>query len=77
MDLMDNEMSVADTRANLTDVLNAVRFQRRVITVTSRSKPVGAIVPAELGVLIGKIGVEEAERLLTERLVETRVQNDG
>lgn len=47
---------IAQARANLTKLVNAVQLLRLVVILTSRGRPVAALVPADLGQLVRQVG---------------------
>ncbi|MFI7618018.1 type II toxin-antitoxin system prevent-host-death family antitoxin [Nonomuraea terrae] len=66
MDAEKLDHPIAEARANLSELLAAVRLLRRVYFLTSRGKPQAAIVPAELGdAVVAAGGVDAAVALLT------------
>lgn len=56
MDLIPDTMQVSDARANLTEVVNAVRLQDRTVRLTRRGTPQAAIVPMDVLDLIEQAG---------------------
>ena len=56
MDLIPDTMQVSDARANLTEVVNAVRLQDRTVRLTRRGTPQAAIVPTDVVDLIEQAG---------------------
>jgi prevent-host-death family protein len=56
MDTNSPDQSIAEARANLSELLSAVRLLRRTYFLTSRNKRQAAIVPAELGEAIERAG---------------------
>jgi prevent-host-death family protein len=59
-----SEMTVADARANLSEVLNAVRLQDRTVLLTRRGTPQAGIVPTDLFNLINAVGLDTARDAL-------------
>ncbi|MGA5435466.1 prevent-host-death family protein [Streptomyces cellulosae] len=55
-----NEHSIAEARANLSEVLSAVRLRRETHFLYSRSKGQAAVVPFDLGQLIEEAGGPDA-----------------
>jgi hypothetical protein len=69
MDTNETDHAIADVRANLSEMLASVRLLRRTYFLTSRGKRQAALVPAELGELVEKVGgPDEAAKILTARL---------
>lgn len=60
MDATAPNQSIAEARANLSELLASVRLLRRVYFLTSRGKRQAAVVPAELGELIEQAGGADA-----------------
>lgn len=56
MDTEKPDQSIAETRANLSELLASVRLLRRTYFLTSRGKRQAAVVPAELGEVVEKSG---------------------
>jgi hypothetical protein len=56
MDTEKADQSIAETRANLSELLSAVRLLRRAYFLTSRGKRQAAVVPAELGEAVERAG---------------------
>jgi prevent-host-death family protein len=56
MDLIPDTMQVSDARANLTEVVNAVRLQDRTVRLTRRGTPQAAIVPMDVVDIIERAG---------------------
>jgi len=61
MDIAD-EMPVSEARANLTEVVNAVRLQDRAVRLTRRGAPQAAVVPVDVLDLIDAAGGLDAAR---------------
>jgi hypothetical protein len=55
MDITE-DMPVSLARANITEVINRVRLLRWCVFLMNRDKPMAAVVPAELGVLVRRAG---------------------
>lgn len=65
MDANNADQPIAEARANLSELLASVRLLRRQYFLTSRGKRQAAIVPAELGELVEKVGgPDKATRVL-------------
>ncbi|MFC8859308.1 type II toxin-antitoxin system prevent-host-death family antitoxin [[Kitasatospora] papulosa] len=60
MDTNATDHPVAEARANLSELLAAVRMLRRTYFLTSRGKRQAAVVPTELGELIAQVGGADA-----------------
>lgn len=56
MDTDSPNQSIAEARANLSELLSAVRLLRRTYFLTSRNKRQAALVPCELGEAIERVG---------------------
>lgn len=62
-------VTVSDARANITEVINRVRLLRWCVILTNRDKPVAAVIPGELGLLIRQFGgPDKVADLLREQL---------
>jgi prevent-host-death family protein len=70
MDITRDEHPIAEARANLSELLAAVRLLRRVSFLTSRGKPQAAIVPAELGEAVLAVGGPDAAVELLRKAAE-------
>jgi prevent-host-death family protein len=66
MDLIPDDMPVSEARANLSEVVNAVRLQDRAVRLSRRGTPQAGIVPVDvldaIEALGGFEGVREAAR---------------
>lgn len=72
MDIEKPDHPIAEARANMSELLSAVRLLRRVYFLTSRGKPQAAIVPPELGdAVLAAGGADAAIELLTKAAKET------
>lgn len=58
------EMAVAEARANLTEVLNAVRLQDRTVRIGRRGVPQAGVVPIDVLDLIDAVGGLAATRAI-------------
>lgn len=56
MDGIQGAMAISDARANLTEVVNAVRLQDRTVRLTRRGTPQAGIVPVDVLDLIDALG---------------------
>lgn len=56
MDTASEDQPIVEARANLSELMSAVRLLRRVYFLTSRGKRQVAVVPAELGEAITAAG---------------------
>lgn len=56
MDTEKDDHPIAEARANLSELLSAVRLLRRVYFLASRGKRQAALVPVELGELVQEAG---------------------
>jgi prevent-host-death family protein len=69
MDTEKPDQSIAETRANLSELLASVRLLRRTYFLTSRGKRQAAVVPAELGEVVEKAGgPDKAAAILASHL---------
>lgn len=62
MDAISDDMPISEARANLTEVVNAVRLQDRAIRLSRRGTPQAAVVPVDLLDLIDAAGGLDAAR---------------
>lgn len=62
MDSIPDNMAISDARANLTDVVNAVRLQDRSVLLHRRGKPQAVVLPPDLKDLIEAAGGLDAAR---------------
>jgi prevent-host-death family protein len=56
----DETMPISEARANLTDLVGRVRWQRHCVMLTQRGARRAAIVPADLGDAIADVGGPDA-----------------
>jgi len=56
MDMNAEDLSIAETRANLSEAIANVRLLRRVYFLASRRKRQAALVPVELGEAVYAVG---------------------
>lgn len=56
MDTEQADHSIAEARANLSELLASTRLLRRVYFLTSRTKRQAAVIPVELGELVEQAG---------------------
>lgn len=71
MDTDATDHAIAEARANLSELLGAVRLLRRTYFLTSRGQRRAAVVPAELGELIERVGgADAAAAILSAQLPE-------
>lgn len=56
MDTNREDQPIVEARANLSELMGAVKLLRRVYFLTSRGKRQVALVPAELGELVADAG---------------------
>lgn len=69
MDTEKPDQSIAETRANLSELLASVRLLRRTYFLTSRGKRQAAVVPAELGEVVERAGgPDKAAAILASHL---------
>jgi prevent-host-death family protein len=52
----DDQVSISDARANLSDLVSRVRLLRRCVMLSQHGKVRAAVIPAELGELINQLG---------------------
>lgn len=70
MDSSHDDQPIAEARANLSELLTAVRLLRRVYFLTGRGKRKAAVVPPDLGELIQQVGgPDQAAAVLQSHLV--------
>ncbi len=60
MDMNSEDQPIVEARANLSELMNAVKLLRRTYFLTSRGKRQVALVPAELGEAIQRAGGPDA-----------------
>lgn len=78
MESIEPDMPISDARANLTEVVNAVRLQDRAVRLSRRGKPQAAIVPVDVADRIDKLGGVAALRaVLDEYAVAHITELDG
>ncbi|WP_282204502.1 type II toxin-antitoxin system prevent-host-death family antitoxin [Kitasatospora fiedleri] len=71
MDTDQTDHPIADARANLSELLSAVRLLRRGYYLTSRSKRVAALLPVDIGELVDQAGGPgRAAQILRDYLAE-------
>lgn len=69
MDTEKDDQPIVEARANLSELLSAVRLLRRTYFLTSRGKRQVALVPAELGELVQEAGgPDKAATILASHL---------
>lgn len=69
MDTEKPDHSIAEARANLSELLVSTRLLRRTYFLTSRGKRQAAVVPVELGEVVEKAGgADRATAILSEHL---------
>lgn len=56
MDINADDLPIAEARANISKLHNAVQLLRRVYFLTSRGTREAAVVPVDLGELIQQVG---------------------
>jgi prevent-host-death family protein len=67
MDAIRDEMPISEARANLTEVVNAVRLQDRTVRLTRRATPQAGVVPIDVLDLIDAVGGLDAARALLKQ----------
>lgn len=73
MDTEKDDQPIVEARANLSELLSAVRLLRRTYFLTSRGKRQVALVPVELGELIQEAGgPDKATVILASHLEGSR-----
>jgi prevent-host-death family protein len=73
MDTENPDQSIAEARANLSELLASTRLLKRVYFLTSRGKRQAAVIPAELGSLIEQAGgPERVAEMLSRELADGR-----
>jgi hypothetical protein len=69
MDMNAEDLSIAETRANLSEAIANVRLLRRVYFLASRGKRQAALVPVELAEAVQKAGgADKATAILNSHL---------
>lgn len=69
MDLDADAQPISEARANLTDLVSAVRFQKRLVYLTKRDAPQAALIPTSTANLIREVGgLDAVESLMREHL---------
>lgn len=69
MDANQTDQPTTSARANLSDLISAVRLLRRTYFLTTRNKRQVALVPVELGELIDRAGgPDRVAEILTSHL---------
>jgi prevent-host-death family protein len=69
MDSIPDTMAISEARANLTEVVNAVRLQDRPVRLTRRGASQAAVVPADVLDLIERLGgLDSARAVMSEHL---------
>jgi prevent-host-death family protein len=67
MDSVPATMPVSEARANLTEVVNAVRLQDKAVRLTRRGAPQAAVVPVDILDLIEEAGGLDGARSALRR----------
>lgn len=67
MDTNSEDQPIAEARANLSELMSAVKLLRRTYYLTSRGKRQVAVVPAELGEAITAAGGPDAVLALLKK----------
>jgi prevent-host-death family protein len=75
MQPIPGELPISEARANLTEVVNAVRLQDRVIRLTRRQTPQAAIVPVDLADAIQAVGGLARAREIMQAAQKTATGN--
>lgn len=70
MDTEQPDHSIAEARANLSELLASTRLLRRAYFLTSRGKRQAAVVPAELGEAVERVGGPDRAAAILARHVE-------
>ncbi|GLW73709.1 hypothetical protein Kpho02_60070 [Kitasatospora phosalacinea] len=71
MDTNQTDHPIAEARANLSELLSAVRLLKRTYFLASRGKRQAALVPVDLGELVEQVGgPDKAAQLLRGHLTE-------
>jgi prevent-host-death family protein len=68
MDSIPDTMAISEARANLTEVVNAVRLQDRIVRLTKRGTPQAGLVPNDLLDVIDAVGgLDKARDILRDK----------
>jgi len=70
MESIPETMAVSEARANLTEVVNAVRLQDRSVRLTRRGAPQAAVVPIDVLDLIEQLGGLGSARAAMREMLE-------
>jgi prevent-host-death family protein len=62
MEVIPDEIAIGDARANLSEVLNAVRLQDRKVRLARRGTPQAVVLPPDFDGLIDALGGLDAAR---------------
>lgn len=71
METVPDELTIAEARANLSEVLNAVRLQDRTVRLLRRAAPQAGIVPIDILDLIEAAGGLNAARAALRKTQES------
>jgi prevent-host-death family protein len=74
MDAIRDEMPISEARANLTEVVNAVRLQDRTVRLTRRTTPQAGVVPIDVLDLIEAVGGLDAARALMQKQAQQQAE---
>jgi prevent-host-death family protein len=77
MDSIPHEMAISEARANLTEVVNAVRLQDRRIRLTRRGTPQATLYPPNFDELVDKLGGLDAARAAMRTLTDQAAAEGG
>jgi len=65
MDANTEDQPIVEARANISDLVNAVKLLRRTYFLTRRGRREAAVVTVEIGELVSKLGEDEAIKAMT------------
>lgn len=71
MDINAEDQPIAEARANISKLHNAVQLLRRVYFLTSRGTREAAVVPVDLGELVQKVGGPDAAAAILRTHLDT------
>jgi hypothetical protein len=72
MDTNLEDQPIVEARANISDLVNAVKLLRRAYFLTRRGRREAAVVPVELGELVQKAGGPDAAGDVLRRHLEAK-----
>lgn len=72
MDANTEDQPIVEARANISDLVNAVKLLRRTYFLTRRGRREAAVVTVEIGELVSELGEDEAVKAMAARSKERR-----